>query len=327
MSVPLIAVDVNDEYSLAAALSAFSAQLEQACQKGCLQEGVAGFVSTRGQLFQHADLLAVEPIKSMLYSFDLMHYEFNELADLREQTIDGLDDPSSYVRYSQLLVFQHGLTSPSVKSTIIDICQRLVAFSQQQDDSQVLYLSEDKLFGIYLLVLLAESEPDYAYLIGAYFPEGSDDDDITLYGSGFIAYLFDRYGYHNLVLDALAACRFNGLIDAVRYNYWADKEQYAPNLLQCFLTQPERYRYYKDALYLAFERYPVNSDTFDPFAGLVSDFEELAEQYASQETYSHPLISRQQAEAGLDALTLDGMRLEDERKTLLLQLQALSEKA
>lgn len=325
MEKQLIQVNVKDTASLKNAILTFTSQLRDAYQTGELINNVGGFVShdtfatydtTR---FRACDLLDPAQFKAIFMLHPAYELESPPVEPLTDEQQEKLVEDAVYLRFSHFVVFQHALAHEELKSLLTTFCEELVEFSLQVNSSNELFFSSDMLFGIYLLVLLAEKYPEYAYLIGEYYPEDSDFNQIMHHGADYMAYLYYQHGYSNLYLDALASCHFPSIRGCI-LSYYSEPERFVPNLLTCFLADENRYFYYKDALIQSLKRRPRDVGEYDLFEHLEDDFDSIRDEYDYDEDYQNDLISRDTANGEFDDLMFHGQPVAEAREALRKEL-------
>ncbi|WP_417762698.1 hypothetical protein [Shewanella sp.] len=279
----LIQVNLDDKVSLQHALTAFQAQLQAAYQQGELIGNVGGFIRHDNKPFIRTDLLDRRQYEAMLF-INNSNFVPEPPEELTEEDKAYVLENGVFLRLSHMVVFQQALTHDDLKPLLVEICEQLVAFCIQVNSSNELFFTSDILFGNYLLVLLAEKYPEYAYLLGEYYPHDAYFDQIAYHGCDLILYLFEKYGYSDLMLDVLASCRFRYLLSCITSNYNEGYER-VPRLLYCFLRQPERWQYYQRAVLASFKRRPMPlandalaGHKYHPLGWLDSDFEYLCDQ-------------------------------------------------
>ena len=314
MDQPLIQVNVHGKESLKDAILTFTSQMRDAYKTGELINNVGGFVSHDKMEFRACDLLDPAQFKAIFLLRPDHEFESFPVEPLTDEQLERLGGDAVYLRFSHMLVFQYALAHDELKPLIVAFCEELVAFSLRVNSSNELFFSSDILFGIYLLVLVAEKYPEYAYLIGEYYPEDSDFNQIMYHGIDYMAYLFHQHGYSNLMLDAMASCRYEGIRGGILTHY-SDPELFVPNLLKCFLADESRYLYYKNALIEAFKRRPRDVAEYDPLDVLEDDFDALRDEY-DDDDYQGELISREAADGELDDLMFHGRTIREEREAL-----------
>lgn len=321
MDQALIAVNIQDQHSIKQAIETFSLQMQQAYQSGELINRVGGFISHEQTQLRPCDLADQAQFKAI--------FLLNPEAELNSPVAEPLNDEQrqylinnpDYLRLSQIVVFQHALQYDELKPLLVTFCQELVAFSIRVNSSNELFFSSDMLFGLYLIILVAEKYPEYAYLIGEYYPQNSDYNQIMYHGADYMAYLFHQHGYSNLFLDAQASCRFQDINSCIHSHFY-DADDFIPDLLSCFLADENRYLYYKNSLIESFKRRPQDPDDFDPLTTLEENFDTICDDYGDPD-FRHPHISHEAADNEFDELIFHGRTIEQERKAVKAELFAV----
>ncbi|UTM56076.1 hypothetical protein L4174_009440 [Photobacterium sp. CCB-ST2H9] len=315
MEQQFIQVNLKDKNSLKEAIFTFQSQLRHAYQTGELIHRVGGFISHDKKQFQPCDLFNPDQFKAIFLLRSDDELESEPVEALTDEALVRLSKDDAYLRFSHMVVFQHALEQEDLKPLIVAFCEELVEFSLRVNASNELFFSSSMLFGIYLLVLLAEKYPEYAYLIGEYYPEDSDFNQIMYHGADYMAYLFYQHGYSNLVLDAYASCHFDGMFGCIMTHYM-ESENFVPDLLNCFLADESRYQYYKEALIQSLKRRPRNIADDDPFVRMEHGFSQVSDAYDDDEEFADELISREEAEGEFDDLNFHGRTIAEEREVL-----------
>ncbi|MDO6707576.1 hypothetical protein [Photobacterium sp. 1_MG-2023] len=313
MEQPFIQVNLKNKDSLKEAIVAFQSQLQQAYQAGELIDNVGGFIAHDQKQFQPCDLFNPDQFKAIFMMSSDDQFESEPMESLTDEALLRLSKDDAYLRFSHMVVFQHALEHEDLKPLIVAFCEVLVDFSLRVNSSNELFFSSDMMFGIYLLVLLAEKYPEYAYLVGEYYPEDSDFEQIMYHSANYMAYLFYQHGYRPLVLDAYASCHFPEVFGCIRSHYMAS-ENFVPDLLKCFLADESRYQYYKDARIQAFKRRPRDVAGVDPFELMEYGFSQVSDAYHDDGTFADALISREAAAGEFDDLNFHGRTIAEERE-------------
>lgn len=321
MDQPLIQVNLHDKESLKDAIITFSSQLRDAYQAGELIDNVGGFITHNKEAFEACHLLNQDQFKAIFMISPDHELKSDAVEPLSDELLERVSNDAVYLRFSHMVVFQHALEHEELKPLIVTFCEELVEFSLRVNSSNELFFSSEMLFGIYLLILVAEKYPEYAYLIGEYYPEDSDYNQIMYHGADYMAYLFQQHGYSDLYLDALANCRFKNILGCILTRYvFEERQRFVPNLLQCFLRDENKYLYYKKALIQSFKRRPKDVTDYDPLEILEDDFDAIRDLYYDDEDYRHESISSDEAEEDFDDLMFHGRTIHDTREALKNEL-------
>ncbi|NRB66295.1 MAG: hypothetical protein HRU48_02840 [Vibrio sp.] len=281
MKPQIIPVNLQDKASLQQALETFQSHLQAVYKTGQLINQVGGFVSHDNRLFQTSDLQDPEQIQAMARFGSINDPGFEQMERLSELELEQLNRSDVYLKFSHVTVFQHALADEAFKPLVLRICQNLVEFSIRVNSSNELFFSSSSIFGTYLLVLLAEKYPEYAYLIGEFVPPNGDYHQLGYHCTGDITYLFDKYGYDPMMLDILASTRCPNLMSAMAEGF-SDWSRFRPNLLKCFLADEQKYQYFVQALKASLTRRPVDTQSLWLSEELESCFDEMMDDAANQ---------------------------------------------
>lgn len=317
MNQELIQVNIKEKKSIKEALLKFKSQMNEIYKTGELINKVSGFISSDNKLFQNSDLLDPQQIKKISTFENINDPGYEQMEDLSQLSYDQLNRKDVYLKYSHMLVFQHALKYEDLKKFIVDFCEDLIEYSLKINSSNELFFASNAYFGPYILVLLIEKYPEYAYMLGEFITKDSDYYQIKDYCSPYITYLFKEYGYEDFILDIFANCRFNELCIAMSENY-IESSSYRPNFLKCFLRDKQKYNFYKKSLLNSLKRRPVNPEEINIVSMLENDYEILEEDYLDHTTdeFDYNKAKQDGFEEDFEDLKLNGKNIFEELKKL-----------